>query len=400
MRLPAGVPPRTRVATLIAIVTLATIIVPSLTQPAGAADPRHVVISFGTVATGLSSPVGFSAPNDGTSRLFVLEQAGRIRVYVPGRGLLATPFLDIRSRVNSGGERGLLGLAFHPKFNTNGLFFVDYTDVNGNIQISRFHVVPRGNIASSTETKILNIAHPSFANHNGGQLEFWGGYLYIGVGDGGSAGDPSGNAQSLSKLLGKILRIDIDHSCSGLPYCSPSTNPFVSLSTARHEIWFYGLRNPWRFSFDAATGSQFIGDVGQNTQEEVDVLPAGVKGRNMGWDCYEGTLNTVSQYGGSYCSGRSFTFPATTYGHTNNRCAIIGGYNYRGGSYPAMYGTYLYGDYCTGEVWGLASVSGHWVTALVGRLPASLTSFGEAPTGEIYAVDGNGVLWHVHGFHR
>jgi glucose/arabinose dehydrogenase len=400
MRLPVGVSYRARVACTLAVTSLLTVIFPALTQQAGASDPRHLSVSFGTVARGLVSPIGFGAPNDGTGRLFILEQAGRIRVYVPSSGLKSTPFLDIRTRVLSGGERGLLGIAFHPSYKTNGYFYLDYTDANGNIQISRFHSVPSSNVASSTETKILTIPHPTYGNHNGGQLQFQGGYLYIGVGDGGGAGGPGGNAQSLGSLLGKILRIDVDHSCGTARYCSPSTNPFVSTSGARHEIWLWGLRNPWRFSFDITSGGQWIGDVGQDAQEEVDVLPGTVSGRNMGWDCYEGTINTVSTYGGSYCSGRSFTRPATVYTHTNGRCAIIGGYEYRGKSYPAMVATYLYADYCTGEVWGLASVSGSWVNALVGHLSSTITSFGQAPNGELYVVAGNGVLWHVHGFHR
>jgi glucose/arabinose dehydrogenase len=400
MRFPVGIQHRARAATTVAIGALVTVLVPALIQPAGAADPRHVSVSLGTVAKGLVSPIGFAAPNDGTGRLFVLEQAGRIRVYSPSVGLRSTPFLDIRGRVLSGGERGLLGLAFHPSYKTNGYFYIDYTDANGNIQISRFHSVPSSNVASATETKLLTIPHPTYGNHNGGQLQFLGGYLYIGVGDGGGSGGPGGNAQSLGSLLGKILRIDVDHTCGTVPYCSPSTNPFYSTSGAKHEIWLWGLRNPWRFSFNKASGGQWIGDVGQNAQEEVDTLPAGVGGRNMGWDCYEGTLNTVSTYGGSYCTGRTFTKPAHVYSHTNGRCAIIGGYVYQGKSYPAMVGTYLYGDYCTGEIWGIAPISGVWVNALVGHVSATITSFGEAPNGELYLVAGNGVLWHVHGFHK
>jgi glucose/arabinose dehydrogenase len=318
-------------------------------------------------------------------------------VYLPGSGLRSAAYLDIRSRVQSGGERGLLGLAFHPNYKSNGYFYVDYTDSNGDINISRFHATPSSNAASaSSEKLLLKIPHSTYANHNGGQLAFWGGYLYIGVGDGGSGGDPSGNAQNLNSLLGKILRIDVDHTCGSRAYCSPVGNPFRSSTSARHEIWLYGLRNPWRFGFDSASGAQWIGDVGQNTYEEIDDLGAGVGGRNMGWDCREGTLNTVSQYGGSYCSGRSFTGPIYQYGHSNGRCAIVGGFVYRGAQYASvMKGLYLYGDYCTGEMWALARTSSGTVSDFVGKRSASITSFGQSISGEIYVVDTDGNLSHV-----
>jgi glucose/arabinose dehydrogenase len=393
----SGTGRRARAAVIVAVLALVASVVPGFTPFALAADPRHVDVDLSAIATGLIAPIGIAAPNDGASRLMVIEQAGRIRVYVPGSGLRSTAYLDIRSRVLDGGERGLLGLAFHPSFKSNGYFFVDYTDNNGNIQISRFTASPTSNTASSTsELKILTIGHPTYSNHNGGQLAFRGGYLYIGVGDGGGGGDPNGNAQKLTTLLGKILRIDIDHHCSGRNYCSPSTNPFASSSTAKHAIWDYGLRNPWRFSFNTATGGLRIGDVGQGDREELDAIARGAGGKNLGWDCREGTLNTVSLYGGSYCTGKTFTAPVYEYSHANGRCAVIGGFVYNGKAYASvMGGVYLYADYCTGEIWGLADSSSGWINHLVGRRAASITSFGQAVNGELYMVDAKGVLWRV-----
>jgi glucose/arabinose dehydrogenase len=292
---------------------------------------------------------------------------------------------------------------FHPSFKTNGYFYVYYTNLSGNLQISRFHATPTSNTADGTsEFGIINIAHPGQSNHNGGQLQMWnGGYLYIGTGDGGGGGDPSGNAQNLKSFLGKILRLDVDHRCGTLHYCNPPTNPYYGKSYSRYEIWEYGLRNPWRFSFQRGNGSLWIGDVGQSTREEVDLLSPGVAGRNMGWDCYEGTLNTINTYGGSYCNGKTFTAPISNYSHTNGRCAIVGGYVYTGtGQARIMGGMYLYADYCSGEIWGLAHSGSHWPTALVGRDSSNITSFGEAPNGELYLLDAGGTLWHINAYSR
>jgi glucose/arabinose dehydrogenase len=403
MRLPVGVPHRARVATTLAITALLAVVVPAVTHPAGAVDPRHVGIRFATVATGLTSPVAFAAPNDGSRRLFIVEQAGRIRVYVPGSGLLATPYLDIRSRVgSSGNEQGLLGIVFHRSFSTNGYFYVYYTDLNGNLRISRFHATPSANTASaSSEYNIITIAHPTYANHNGGQLAWYGAYLFIGTGDGGGAGDPSGNAQNVHSLLGKILRIDVDHVCYRHHYCNPTSNPYYGKRGYMYEIWEWGLRNPWRFSFNRSNGILWIGDVGQDAREEVDFLWPGQAARNFGWDCREGTLNTVSTYGGSYCSGRSFTGPIYQYGHSSGRCAIVGGYQYTGTAQSSvMGGLYLYADYCTGEIWGLVRGTNSTVSALVGKDANSITSFGEDVKGEIYVLDTSGTLRHIYGFRR
>jgi glucose/arabinose dehydrogenase len=405
MRLPFRIRSRTaRAATLGLAITIVAVLFPALDRNATvrAADPRHLSISLSLRAQGLTNPVAIAAPNDGTNRLFIVEQAGRVRVYIPGSGLRSTPFLDIRSEVLDGGERGLLGLAFHPNYQRNGKFYVYYTDNSGNIQISKFTTSPTGgNVSGTTETKILHISHPTYANHNGGQLAFRGGYLYIGTGDGGGGGDPSHNAQSRSVLLGKILRIDINHKCGTKNYCSPSTNPYYSSSTKKHEIWDYGLRNPWRFSFNTATGGLYIGDVGQDTYEEIDAIHRGDSGLNMGWDCYEGPLNTVNLYGGTYCGGRTFKKPVYWYGHSNGRCAIVGGFVYNGKTYASvMGGVYLYADYCTGEIWGLKDTSNGWVNSLVGKRAAQITSFGQSISGELYMVDTHGALWHITGHAR
>jgi glucose/arabinose dehydrogenase len=389
MRFPVGVQHRARVATTLAITAMLAVVVPAVTNPADAVDPRHVGVRFATVATGLSSPVAFAAPNDGSRRVFIVEQAGRIRVYVPGSGLLATPYLDIHTHVSSGGERGLLGLVFHKSFSTNGYFYVYYTDLSGNIQITRFHATPSANTASaSTAYSIMNFAHPTYANHNGGQLAFYGSYLFIGTGDGGGAGDPAGNAQNVHSLLGKILRIDIDHICNGRHYCNPTSNPYYGKPGYMYEIWEWGLRNPWRFSFNRTNGILWIGDVGQGA-------------RNFGWDCREGTLNTVSTYGGSYCNGRSLTGPVYQYDHSNGRCAIVGGYQYTGTAQASiMGGLYLYADYCTGEIWGLVRGTNSSLNALVGKDANMITSFGEDTKGEIYITDTAGALRHIYAFSR
>jgi glucose/arabinose dehydrogenase len=391
-----------RITAGLAITLSLAIILPAITQEAIATDPRSIAVTLSAVASGLSSPVAVAAPNDGTNRLFILEQAGRIRVWVPGHGLLATPYMDIRSRVLSGGERGLLGLAFHPSFSSNGYFFVYYTDSNGDNRLSRFKASPKANTASAaTEVIFMTIPHPTYANHNGGQLQFWNGSLYIGTGDGGGAGDPSGNAQSLTTWLGKILRINVNRTCGSLHYCVLSTNPYATSSTAKHEIWEYGLRNPWRFSFDSGSGALFIGDVGQSDREEIDGIGGGRAGLNLGWDCREGTLDTVAQYGGSYCSGKTFIYPVHQYDHSNGRCAVIGGYVYHGKTYASlMNGIYVYGDYCSGEIWGMMRTSSGWLVGFLGHRSSQITSFGVGANGEMYMVDTSGTLWHVGARHR
>jgi glucose/arabinose dehydrogenase len=343
--------------------------------------PNSDAYTWETVVSGLVRPVNIQSVDDGSGRLFIIEKVGRIRILQDGK-LLDSPFLNISNRVGSGGnEQGLLGLAFHPNYAENGLFFVNYTDKNGNTVIARYHATTDPNVADpNSEVALLHVDQP-FANHNGGMLAFGpDGYLYAGLGDGGAAGDPFGNGQKTNTLLGKILRLDVD---SVEPYAIPPDNPFGN------EIWAYGLRNPWRFSFDRLTNDLYIGDVGQNSWEEIDYVPAGTPGGlNFGWNYFEGT----HPYQGTPPSDVSFTPPVTEYGHDGGKCAVTGGYVYRG-AMPEWNGIYLYGDYCTGTVWGLIHSDGGWQNQVLFDALGNITSFGQDESGEIYIVlDGGQIL--------
>jgi hypothetical protein len=334
------------------------------------------------VITGLDQPLG--VVHAGDSRLFILQQRGTIVIW-DGTRVLPTPFLDIRSLVSCCGERGLLGLAFHPQYKTNGILFVYYTNTLGDITISRYRVSSDPDRAdATTATVILTINHRQFANHNGGQLQFGpDGYLYAGTGDGGSGGDPSNNAQSRSSLLGKILRLDV----STVPYSVPASNPF------HDEIWAYGLRNPWRFSFDRATGDLWIGDVGQNLYEEIDLQrAASIGGENYGWRRMEG-LHCFNPSSG--CSDPSFVAPIAEYSHSDGSCSVTGGYRYRG-VFTRMKGIYFYGVYCTGMIWGATeNANGTWTGTKMLDTTMSITSFGEDANGELYVVDQRGVVYRI-----
>lgn len=349
--------------------------------------PDPAAYDFIPVVDGLDDPVGFAAVSDGSGRFFILEQAGRIRVVQNGE-LLPDPFLDIVDRVgSSASEQGLLGLAFHPSYPENGFFYVNYTDQNGDTHISRFQVTGDPNLADpGTEMELLFVAQP-YANHNGGGLAFGpDGYLYIALGDGGSAGDPEGNAQSLDTHLGKILRLDVN---AGDPYGIPPDNPFAN-GGGEPEIWFYGLRNPWRFSFDRATNDLFIADVGQNQWEEINYVPAGSGGGlNFGWDYLEGT----HPFEGTPPEGLSLIDPVAEYDHGQG-CSVTGGYVYRGQALPEWQGIYIYGDYCTGYVWGLLPLGGGaFQNQLLFQTGARISAFGEDEQGELYLVDiGGSVL--------
>ena len=332
------------------------------------------------VASGLDGPVDIQDPGDGSGRLFVLEQPGRIRIIQNG-GLLPVPYLDISARVGSNGsERGLLGLAFHPRYAENGYFYVNYTDAGGNTVIARFtRSADDPNLADpNSEARLLYVAQP-FANHNGGVVTFGpDGYLYLGLGDGGSAGDPLGNGQSLNTHLGKLLRLDVDH---GDPYAIPADNPFAA-GGGLPEIWAYGLRNPWRIAFDPQTGDLYIGDVGQNKWEEIDYVPAGTPGGlNFGWNIMEGT----HPYSGENPDGRALVPPVAEYGHGPG-CSVTGGKVYRG-LMPEWQGIYLYGDYCSGQVWGLLQINGLWQTQLLFSTGFTITTFGQDAAGELYLSD-------------
>ena len=366
-------------------------------------DPRTVQVGLSRVASGLASPVAIAASPDGTGRIFVAEQGGRVRL-VTSAGLAATPYVDISGRVSSGGERGLLGIAFHPGFRTNGYFFLAYTDAEGDLRVSRFAANPARNAANpATEIGFMEVPHREASNHNGGQIAFAkDGFLYVATGDGGGGGDPNGNAQNLRSALGKILRVDVNRRSSTKYYSIPSTNPFVGRTDVRQEIWHYGLRNPWRFSFDRTYDNLALADVGQGAREEINYTARGQGGLNFGWDCREGTLDTTAQYGGAYCTGKRFTNPVWQYATgSSGRCAVIGGYVYRGTRYASVLGgVYVYGDYCTGEMWGLAKNSGVWSNALLRDHGGNITSFGEDTAGELLMADAGGNLYRITAARR
>ena len=346
--------------------------------------PAAAQVQLVPVASGLASPVFVAGAHDGTRRLFIVEQAGVIRVMPIGGSGMAT-FLDIRSKIRSGGEQGLLGLAFHPFYSSNRRFFVYYTRAaDGAIVVAEYQA-SAGNrdAADAAERILLTIPHPTNTNHNGGMLAFGSdGYLYIGVGDGGSGNDPPNNAQNKEVLLGKILRLDVDVRVGGLEYGIPISNPFFGGIAGRDEIFAYGMRNPWRFSFDRATAQLWVADVGQGAREEVNT-PI-VNGGNYGWRIYEGTACTNIDR--ALCTPANYLFPTFDYPHAGGRCSITGGYVYRGtiGSLPT--GTYVYGDYCTGEIF---TWSGGEQRLLLDTT-FGISSFGEDDAGEIYVVDLNG----------
>lgn len=353
-------------------------------------------LALATFATGFVSPVGLETPDDGTGRLFVIEQGGAIRIIQNG-SVLATPFLDVTLLVESGGEKGLLGLAFHPNFNANRRFFINYTrrvGVQLQTVISEFSPTSGDpNLADPTTERQLLIVDQPFDNHNGGQLAFGpDGFLYIGLGDGGSAGDPLGNGQSLLTLLGKILRIDVDGPFTpGKQYAIPADNPFV-LGGNLPEIWAYGLRNPWRFSFDRPTGRMFAGDVGQDSFEEVDLI---TRGGNFGWNIMEGNHCYPP---GSSCSSAGLIPPITEYGHdAAGGLAVIGGFVYRGTSIPGLAGVYVFGDLSSGHVWGLQEITpGNWQQTLLLTHSLTVSAFGQNASGELFLVDyGNGAILNV-----
>ncbi len=348
-----------------------------------------------TVASGLVSPLDLQAAPGDRDRIFIVEQAGRIRLLKRG-SLAGTPFLDIVSRVGSGGERGLLGLAFHPRYAENGRFFVNYTDRSGDTHIAEFKASPASSDAADPGTeRLLLLVDQPYANHNGGGLAFGNdGMLYIGLGDGGSGGDPHGNAQSLGTHLGKMLRIDVD---GGSPYGVPRDNPFVGRAGALPEIWAYGLRNPWRFAFDRATGDLVIGDVGQNAVEEIDLgLASRRGGENYGWNVMEGSRCYRPAAG---CSTAGLTLPISEYTHGDG-CSITGGVVYRGCRMPGYHGTYFYSDYCTPFVRSFRIENGRpvdardWSSSL-GREVASPSSYGVDAEGEVYIVDHAGKVLKI-----
>jgi glucose/arabinose dehydrogenase len=361
------------------------------------AAPSSARIALQLLASGLSKPVFITPAPDTSGRLFIVEQSGQIRIHKSG-SLLATPFLSISSLVSKGYEQGLLGLAFHPKFTMNRKFYVNYTDVNG-ATVIREYAASAGNanvVDMSTARTLMRIGQP-YANHNGGMIAFGpDGYLYIGMGDGGSSGDPLNKAQNTSSLLGKMLRINVNGTTSTKQYRIPTTNPYVGVA-GLDEIWQRGLRNPWRFSFDRANGNLWIGDVGQSKYEEIDrairTTTGPGKGINWGWRVMEGRHCFNPSSG---CSTSGKTLPVVEYEHGSGRCSVTGGYVYRGSAIPALVGGYLFADYCSGEIWVITSTAAA-PAAKTRLLDTSMviSSFGESSTGELFVIDHGGAVYRI-----
>jgi glucose/arabinose dehydrogenase len=340
------------------------------------------------VTSGLASPVFVTSARDGSARLYIVERGGRVLVFALGAP--PTTFLDLSASVVAGGERGLLGLAFHPAYASSGRFFVYYTRAgDGALVIAEHQRSADPDVAQPGGRVLLTIAHPGQSNHNGGMLAFGqDGYLYIGVGDGGGANDPPNNAQNADQLLGKILRIDVDRSdpAVGTPYAAPADNPFVGMA-GRDEIFATGMRNPWRFAFDRANGQLWVADVGQASSEEVDAPIE--RGGNYGWRVYEGTRCTNND--AALCNPGAYVPPLFEYAHTLGRCSITGGYVYRGARGTLAPGTYVFADFCTGEIFGWDGVS----QRLLLDTTLALVSFGEDEGGELYAVDLDGAVYRL-----
>jgi glucose/arabinose dehydrogenase len=359
-------------------------------KTASVGQGRAASVRLERIADGLVFPLDFAAPQGDPSRQFIAEKGGRVRVLRDGL-LLDAPFLDLSGRVSGGSEQGLLGIAFHPGYPGDGRFFVNYTDRAGDTHVASFRVSANPDVAEAGSGADLLFVDQPFANHNGGGLAFGpDGFLYVALGDGGGKGDPSGNGQNLSTLLGKILRIDVD---GGIPYAIPAGNPFAATPGARGEIWSYGLRNPFRFSFDRAGGDMYIGDVGEEAREEIDFAPRSSSGQNFGWNRTEGT----QCFGSANCERGGITFPIAEYGHDAG-CSVTGGYVYRGAAIPALQGEYFFGDFCSGFVRSLhvegGSASGQrdWPELAPGD---SITSFGQDAGGEIYVVTAGGAVFRV-----
>ncbi|HEY3215243.1 MAG TPA: PQQ-dependent sugar dehydrogenase [Candidatus Eisenbacteria bacterium] len=361
-----------------------------ITRPGAAQGriERATGLALQVVAQGLEQPVDLTAPGS-DPRLFIVEQPGRIRVVRQGR-LLERPFLDLTRKVGYGGERGLLSLAFHPHYRDNGFFYVNYTDRRGDSHVERYSVSADPDVADPAAARQVLEVHQPYVNHNGGLVRFGpDGMLYVGMGDGGGAGDPHGNAQDRGSLLGDLLRIDVDH---GDPYAIPPDNPFLDRPGLRGEIWGWGLRNPWRFCFDPPTHRLYIADVGQNRWEEIDVVDARQGGLNFGWNVMEG----AHCYRSPRCDPKGFVGPLVEYGHGEG-CSVIGGFVYRGRQLPELVGHYFYADYCAGWIrsfrYADGRVSQHrqWQVGRVG----DVLSFGEDAAGELYVLSSNGRVYRL-----
>lgn len=377
---------------------LGLIVMDISTTNAEAANPVSVPknIKFEETVSGLVDPLFVANAGDGSGRLFIVQRNGQIRIFKNG-SLNSTPFLNVSGLITTaGGEQGLLGLAFDPNYTSSGRFYIAYTAASsGAVKLARYSVSTGDpDLADPAETVLLTISEP-YPNHNGGMIAFGpDGYLYMAVGDGGGGGDPNNNGQNKNTLLGKILRLDV----SGLTYSIPATNPFYGRSNVKEEIWAYGLRNPWRFSFDKTTGDLYIGDVGQNKQEEINFQSStSLGGENYGWRILEGNLC----YMPANCTPpASYIPPVIIYDHGTDDsigCSVTGGYVYRGSQFPALNGVYLYGDFCRGKVWGMfKNGSGQWISNLIFDTDYLISSFGEGEDGEIYLADyGAGKIYHI-----
>lgn len=378
----------TRRSALVSPLALGITLAPmQITSAQGTPAPA---ISFEQIFDGLDNPVGYIDANDGSGRFFIVEQSGRVLISAGG-DLRETPFLDIGELISTSSEQGLLSMALDPGFPDNGRVFVSYTDTEGDSQIVRYTVSPDdpNQLDPSTATTILSLDQP-YQNHNGGNILFGpDGFLYIGFGDGGSQGDPDNRAQDPGILFAKILRIDV--SGDQEPYGIPADNPFVDDASFAPETFAWGFRNPWRFSFDRETGDLWIGDVGQSTIEEIDLIPAGTSGQNFGWSIMEGN----ECYDTGNCDDAGLTAPVDQYTHDYG-CSVTGGFVYRGSIVPDLAGTYLFADYCTGYLWGLiANGDGSFSTSDLLETGYNPSSFAQDASGELYVLDLSGGIYRI-----
>jgi glucose/arabinose dehydrogenase len=386
----------------LALVFAATLAAPVAAQPLPVVEARDAAIVSQAAptdahiqlvlrASNLSNPVFVTSARDGTGRLFIVEQTGKIKIYVNG-AVQSTPFLSIGSQVSKGYEQGLLGLAFHPNFTSNRKLYVNFTDVNGDTVVREYKASSTNPnvVSTSTARTILKVYQP-YDNHNGGMLAFGpDGYLYIGMGDGGDGGDPGNRAQRKNTLLGKMLRINVNTRSGSKAYGIPKSNPYVG-KAGLNEIYQRGLRNPWRFSFDRSTGRLWIGDVGQERYEEID--RGGGAGTNWGWRQMEG-YHCYNPSSGCNTSGKAK--PVLNYTHANGRCAVTGGYVYRGSAIPALKGWYVFADYCSGEIWTIrANAGAHATKTLLRNTSHQISSFGESAGGELYVVTLGGTIYRI-----
>lgn len=381
-----------RPALLLAVMLAIGGLLVSLT-PENPTGPVSIRIRMDPIPVKYRSPVFLADPHDGTNRLFVVEKRGVIKPILDGVPS-GHPFLDIRELVHdTGAEQGLLSIAFHPEYRSNATFFVAYTDQDDNVVVARYHArADKPNKADPASARILLSIEKPYQDHNSGQLMFGpDGYLHIGIGDGGGLAEADGNAQRVDNLLGKILRIDVDAGTDAMPYIIPPDNPFVASESTRGEIWAYGLRNPWRFSFDRQTGVLYIGDVGAGGPEEINRTDLSSPGLNFGWNVLEGD-RCMRPEQATACETHSFTGPIHTYEHAEGGCAAIGGYVYRGQSLPELQGAYLFGDACTGTIWSMRLVEDEWRVPEFLDTEMVISSFAEDAQGELYVISLRGTI--------